>query len=722
MVTAQRREQNMQSIPIAVSALSADQIETAQIQNIGDLGSRIPNLNITQQNGSTNHPLITLRGVSMTIDDPQVDSAVSLYIDGVYLARAAGSMFDLADIERIEVLRGPQGTVFGRNTTGGAVNFITRGPRGEFGFEQTLRAGNYGQFHSKTRFDTPEWNGLSASLTYVKTEYDGDVDNLTPGVRINVSQATMGLIPDTVSVDKFGAEDVDGILGALRYENDRLTVDYRFDYTGFRGSQRPNQVVGYNPGPFGDFARSIIEAQPALGGTSTVSTRALDGVALPLLGEDFQHNRGHSISALYEINDHWKIKNIASYRSFEKTTGGNSFDGNALIDPFGGTGDYFTLLTSYITYRQHQATEELQLLASYPRVDALAGFFGFRENGFAYTGLVPFQTYLNDAVPALDPAGLVNWGRAINKSRAVYAQGIFHVTDRVDLTVGGRNTWDDRQEIDYRPDPTGVSSQVDFTHFDWDIALQYKFTDAVMGYGKTSTGYLSGGTLGGQPFKPEEVQAYELGFKADLFDRRVRLNVAAFRSEFEDKQVMFFDGFVFLVNSGEALINGIEAELSAVPVDGLTLSASVGYQDIEYEDLLVPVSGGGFRDISDIATTPGVPDTTLSLGFDYEFPRVALGKPVIGVDSTWRSDFKTYLTPTGDPVVDDTMTTKAHWLLNARAGLVDIGAGGGTLEVALWGKNLTDERQPGFIADVGTVVGGIYMQPRTYGIDFRYRF
>ena len=379
-----------------------------------------------------------------------------------------------------------------------------------------------------------------------------------------------------------------------------------------------------------------------------MSPDRIDGIHAPLLGEDTQTNQGHSLQITYGFNDQWTLKNIASYRELEKTTGGNPFDGNTLIDPFGGTGEYFTLLSSYITYRQHQASEELQLIGSFDRLDALFGVFAFKEGGFAYTALFPFGTYVNDAVQALNPAGLVDWGRANNESLALYAHGTFHATDRLDIIAGGRQTWDDREEIDYRPDPDGVKHKVDFDDFNWDVALQFDFTDTLMAYAKRSTGYLSGGTLGGLPFQPEEVTAEEIGLKTELFDRRVRFNVAAFNSDFDNKQLLYFDGLVHLINSGEARIRGVEAELEAVPVQGLTATLSVGHQDIEYEGLRIPVAGGGMTDISDIAHTPGVPDITLALGLSLSSSRRVLARRRIGIDASWRSDYRTFLTPTGD--------------------------------------------------------------------------
>ena len=194
VVTAQRQSQNLQRVPVSVTALGGETIERLKIANITSLNTLVPNLNVSVQPAGSTVPTLTIRGVTGGQASPGADNGISLYVDGVYTGAGYGAISDLADIERIEVLRGPQGTLYGRNSTGGAINFITRGPSGQFGLRQEFSVGNRGRFRAKTRLDLPEWNGFSAVISYLHDEHRGWARNLGVGTRWDFTDITDGKI------------------------------------------------------------------------------------------------------------------------------------------------------------------------------------------------------------------------------------------------------------------------------------------------------------------------------------------------------------------------------------------------------------------------------------------------------------------------------------------------------------------------------------------------
>jgi iron complex outermembrane receptor protein len=244
VVTAQKRAQNLQIVPVAVTAISATELEQQRIVDVNGPSGLAPNLSSYPQTNGAAVPVITIRGLSTGTGGTAVDTPIAIYVDGVYIGRANGSDFDLADIERVEVLRGPQGTLYGRNATGGAINIITKAPTGQFGITQTLSFGNYAEFRSKTRVDLPDWNGLSAEITYMHDQSDGWVKNTQPGIAADYSGLTLGHVGTIVGERTLGLRDVDAVHAALRYTGiDNLTLDYKIDYTDQRDTQAATQLV-----------------------------------------------------------------------------------------------------------------------------------------------------------------------------------------------------------------------------------------------------------------------------------------------------------------------------------------------------------------------------------------------------------------------------------------------------------------------------------------------
>lgn len=731
VVTAQKREQNLQRVPIAVSALDTDALENQRISSVAGLGSIVPNFQVVRQPSNAALPAFSLRGVLGGETVSQIDNGVSIYIDGVYLGRSSGSLFDVAEIERIEVLRGPQGTLFGRNTTGGAVNVITRKPTGEFGVRQDLTYGSYDEFRTRTRLDLPEMGGFRASLTYSHREVDGYVKNLAAGTERIYGPGTDGKIGTSRAAKTLGAENVDSVFVAVNYDDGgRFTADYKFDYTDFRGSQLGMQALGFRgpndlPGsnPMGALIETIFALQPGLGGTNILAPKPLSALYEPQRATDKLRAQGHSLTLAYEASDSITLKNIAGFRRLEILSNGNSFDGNRLIDPFGGTGNDFTVLNAISHRKQRQFSDEFQVLGNHEGFNWVAGAFYFEEHSRDFNSVQFFKTFPRQGEPVpITAADQYIDARIKNSAYALFAQGSLELTDQFTVTAGARQTWDKRQEINYLAPPAD-KAKASFDRMTWQLVGEYQATPAVMVYAKAGTGYLSGGIYNGEPFEAEKLLSYEAGVKSQLWDNRVRLNVAAFSANYDDLQVAIFRSVMNYENAGKARIKGVEAELTVAPAEGLQIGANLGLLDFDFKKFLSTAATGQLEDIADIAVRAQTPSVTFSANVLYETQPMANGAYLAFLlDAAYRGDTRFPIIPFADPELSKAATSQAHWIVNGRVSLVDLPLGDNTLKLSLWGQNLFNKRVVQFSADISGFVAGSFNKPRTVGIDASFNF
>jgi iron complex outermembrane receptor protein len=712
VVTAQKRQQNLQVVPVAVTALSNAALTQARVMDVNDLSGLAPNMTSFPSPNGSSVPTITIRGLSSGTGGTAVDTPIALYVDGVYLGRANGSNFDLADIDRVEILRGPQGTLYGRNATGGAINIITVEPKGEFGIKQSLSFGNFAEFRSKTRVDLPEWNGLSAEITYLHDEHDGWVRNLQPGIVTDYSGVSLGHVGQQVGQPTLGARDVNAFHAALRYRGiDDLTLDYKVDYTDQYASQAATQLLAVNP-PLLDVYTSLPGHAPIssiFAGYGIVGFQAKDAVANPLMGEEHNWVFGHSLTAAYDATDWLNFKNIVAFREFHDTWVDElSGDNGPMIG-----GRPFTFLTSVQSQAQHQLSEEFQAFAKTDRVDLIGGVFYFHEvspwyDANMFASVVPSFVPANFTIPGIS--------MSTNDSVSVYGHATVHVTDQLDITGGARSSWDDRETDDLSETIAGISAanhQVSFHHNDWLVDLTWRPTQDVMAYFKASTGYLSGGVFAGIPFAPETITSYELGSKADLLDKRLRLNGALFHANLENlQQQQYFNGVLQFRNIGSSTIDGAELEVDAIPVPNLLLSGSWGFTNYHYDVFMV----NGVN-VARLTAVQAVPKTTLHLSAEYDFPEIAWGAvPSFRVDAIFRSD-EHFPAVTGVPTLDTALVSPGYWDLGMRASLGEIAIGPATGTISLWGRNLLDERVPSFTLNLGTNLVGQFIQGTTFGAD-----
>lgn len=782
IVTAQRREESLQKVPVAVTAIGAEQLDQLRVTNIRNLAGIAPSLQINTQ-GLQSNPTIIIRGVASGTSNNAVDPKVGIYLDGVYIGRTVGSIFDLSDIQRVEVLRGPQGTLFGRNATSGAISLVTAAPSGEFGVRGSVSYGNYDAKRAKISVDLPALGPLSVKLSYLHDEIEGDYRNLLGGQTIDLRQRDPSFGVQRIA-DRLGGRNVDGVGVAARLDLGDLTADYRFDYTDARATGRAMQSFGVIPDASGQLLSPIIAFQPLFGGTTNISTDRLTTVANATSTEHVV-TQGHSLTLTYPVSDAITLKSISAFRKFRQdpnvydlaATGGLRFTtaqlqallaGNVagILDPANAPGpndSIFSLLTSRST-RQKQFSQEFQLQLTSDAFDLTAGLFYFHENTPATDILGIFQPVANgvvvdtstvgvipglpvgplpfdingdgvvdaaDSNPSLDSifgSGITRT-RAINDSYAAYGQLTYHLTDTIDLTGGLRYTIDKRENRIFavsggQGGQLGVGDyKVDYKKATWAAIVTWRPTDRVTAYGKVSTGYVAGGILSGIPYKPETLTAYELGLKAQSWGNRLRTNIALFYSDYKDLQTQnFINGRQFFNNAGKASIKGFEIEADLVPVRGLTLSGNLSYTDFDYKSFIL-----NGAEVADIARTVFTSKWQGRASAQYDSPDMAMGGHISArVDARYRSRAPLVSTPFFDLAgnvadLERYAFTRSYWLVDGRIGWMDMPLGRAKASLSLFGQNLFNQQYNPFGSPVLQLVTS-YERGRTYGVELGVSF
>ena len=715
VVTAQKREESLQKVPVSVTALGRDQVESLKIQSFNDLNGLAPNVTAVSSVSGSN-PTVTIRGITGGNVEPGRDNGVALYLDGVYISRTTGAQFDIADIERIEVLRGPQGTLYGRNSTGGAINYITSPPKGEFYARQELSAGNLGNFRTKTRIDLPKMGAFSISGTFLHEERDGWVRNTEPRRVWNFSGLPGGhLKGDRRSVGRLGDRNTEAGLLAIRFapESIPLVVDYKYDRTNAEYSNLAQQVL------FDIALTTFPRSVPA-------TTTRLNAVPMGFTTREKLKVFGHNLTATYDISEKVQIKSITGYRGFKDTYSNDVIGGGFENLSFGPGFSYFEPLGIVSYERDRSFSQELQISYRSTFVDAIGGVYYFKQNTRTVNPLFAFQFLNPPNLPA--PLNTTDADND-NKSVAGFGQATFHLTEQLDVTGGLRYTKDTRESS--APLTPGVPDfRAKFTHTDWTVNATYRPTQAINLYAKAGTGYLTGGIFNQLAFKPEKLLQFEVGAKTDWLNRRLRVNVAAFHSKYDDLQASANNPnppFLFQTfNVGKAEIQGFELEILALPIDELTLSANWGYNEFKYKEFVLP----GLGDVADVANSRMYrPKQNLSLSADYRFPEFSNGmKPSVSVNARWRSDMSLYLLPAAFQVgsaglaIDEFTNENSSWRVDARASLADIPVGGSKAKLSAWVRNAFDDRTIANATSVGGLITGQFPEPRTYGLDFSVEF
>lgn len=765
VVTAQRREQNLQDVPVAVTALTGDAIQANRIQDVTDLSSIAPNLSVRVGAGGSKLPQYTLRGIYTFGSAIGADKGVSLYVDGVYIQTAAGSILEFADIERIEVLRGPQGTLFGRNATGGAISITTREPTGEFGFRQEFTYGNYDHIRSKTRVDLPRFGPFAITASYLHSERDGDTRNLGAGTQFDYGPATGGRLGVITSPQTLGDENNEGIFVAVdadfhpdldvSYKYDRAEAEYIPGATGLSYLADPS-VLGFGgtPPTLAPFSFYNSATNPM----TPISRTRPDAVNNWLTVGGKNKSEGHNLTVEWAASDVLTFKNILAHRTAELENNYFQLDGLGGLNlpaALGGFPFVFVINNSY--NKDSQWSNEFQVNVATDWFNITGGLLWFNNKQEAGGQDDLFNVLSGSPIIGQNTSAFLtpftipqntgyNSSSVEVTSKALYAQGEFFITDTLSAVGGLRFTKDRKVGRESIPGSVSSPSQGAFVPIDYTddqvtylLGLNYQPTPELLAYAKYSTGYISGGQLATITFDPETAESWEAGIKADLFDRRLRANLAVFYVDYGSIQAATLGtltGVPSAAQFGQAIVpyadsvaKGFELETTFVPLEGLTLSANVGYTDFKFKDetIFAPLQIG--------AGAPGVqeffrPEWVGNFSAQYEVFDVLGGTLSLRSDLNYKSEtlLSNDITPGSgptamvDPLYEAGVTGQEQFILNGRIALKDLPIGPVYGEIGLWGKNLLDDDSIIQATGLGFAVAVQYQQARTYGIDVAIEF
>jgi iron complex outermembrane recepter protein len=714
VVTAQRREERLQEVPIAVTAFSRDQVEARGIQRIDDLNSLSPGLQISRSPANTTISQITIRGSSQINPAIYWDPAVGLYLNGVYIGKSQGSIFDVVDLAGVEVLRGPQGTLYGRNTIGGTINLVTREPGGQFSGSTAVEFGNFSGRVGRVSLDLPRIGDI-ASITlaargerrdgWVDTSETSPVDELnnrrTEGAHI---AALFDLAPGIEALYRFDASDTDQTNNYLQlYRSDNPLLQ------GFVSQQR--------------------------------QTRA------DIDSESFERARvqGHALTLSWRPDERITLKSISGYR---KVRWEDSLD----LD---GSPETIAFTQRFTDYEQR--SQDFNLSGALGTLRYVGGVYYFEDEGYTdnpqqfYSGTLNFDSRYGTRTQA--------W--------AGYGQFDWQPLDAWTLTAGYRYTREDKalqRVLGFSPVSGGpfiyyVSEGFETPERKFSAgtplaALAWAPSDRLNLYLRYAEGFKSGGYNGEYSnlqdlpddgidgtlndnqqqtlisFDPERQRSLELGAKASFLDGRASANIALFRNRLEDLQASIFTGggaaATVVRNAGEGTVQGVELETAWRPFGATTLRLNYAFLDAKYDEFI----DEGENQAGNRAFVHA-PEHSVNVVLDSVLFETRYGLLRAVVDYAWTDAFFTYpyqLANEGDPGYDsqkqaaDNSRVEAYGLLNARLAWIGIPLGGtATLELALWGRNLLDEDAANNFIDFGpglfqNLTVANFVEPRFYGL------
>jgi len=730
IVTAQKREQSLQEVPISVTAIGEQAIQEGRITGVQEVALETPNFTMTQFN--IGEPQYYIRGIGNSLDSAGSDPAVATFIDEVYVGRSAGTAMDLYDLDRVEVLRGPQGTLFGKNVVGGALNIITKKPSEEFEAKFGATVGNYSQTVLRGFVNGEIQENLYGKLSFSRRQRDGYVDNVIDGKEYH-------------DEDNFSAR------GQLLFTlTDATEVLVGFDWASddqAGNCRNVNNLDKNDPLGLAVFYPPVI-ADTTGGDVRKCASEAAAFQERDMLGtllrvdHDFANATLTSITAYRETDYSW-LEDLAGM-------------------PLGATP--FNL-TDTVEEDADQISQELRLSsAGGETIDWLVGGFYMTED------VNRKERYIGSFHAPLADQGfvLLNGDVSFNQvnettSTAVFGKIDWNISDRLTWSIGGRYARDEKeieQAVENFEDPafdsailsallgvpvelvvlgipvngptelitfvnTGdpsvlntpynITADKSWSEFVPSTNVSYQFSDDGFVYFTAARGYKSGAFVSqtatpqaaATPLDPEIATNYEVGLKSEFMNNRLRVNAAVFRMDYEDLQVFRLDGSLLIAANAEATSQGLELDATALLTDNWVLNVNYGYLDAEYDQF---ISGG--EDFTG-NKLPRAPENSYSITSNYTFNLAGGSSVDFNLNYAWQDDFF------HDPSNANGSDEDAYGLL--RAGFTWTSASG-AWDVTAWGKNLTDEeyRTHTIISNIAGTVD-LWGMPRTYGLTVNYR-
>ena len=724
-VTARKREESMQDVGISVSALGKTEIQRQFSRDIQDLANIAPNLIIDDTGqGPGGTAAIFIRGVGMADLEKNFDPAVGVSVDGVFIGSTAGSLMRSIDLARVEVLRGPQGTLFGRNTVGGLINLERTRPTGELGGRFRAGVENYDTYY------------LDGILNFAAT------DNLAVKLTASLRNQSEGYYDNVTRRGDQGRNDYTNLGANLLWNpTDTLELEYTYnreeleqDTPPLVNATRPDQAFcifyGYCSASLDTTITGDRLAAAGGGGTPPTPPAFETNVSLRSqvdnqFMEAFFDSETHIVEARWDISDALRLDYI--FGSWES-------DEDSLQD-WDGTPDLL-----YHTQRPgewEQQSHELRF--TWDDGGALTGvaglFYWDSEYESRMRSYIGFLDLINGAPN--DPlfssliADIPQTTNQTTESIAAFFEADWRFTDNWTLTLGGRYTEDEKESRQFGEVNTLSQGRTEHPSEKWDeftprLGLKYRYNDDVMLFATYSVGFRAGGFNGRvasleeaiQPYEPETVENFELGVKSELFDRRVRLNGTLFYMDYQDKQEELqlpsnqtdTGQKTVVINPSSATIWGVELDMQAALTQNLSLRANLGYLNSEYDDFIYTDPEGSVVDLSSLEFRRA-PNFTGTIDATYEWD-VAGGSA--WVRGSYRYIGEHFTTATNNPETE-----------NDAQGLVDasVNYAVGDLQFSLFGRNLTDEDT----YTHGYEVAGLWSyaatrRPRTYGLEVVYNF
>ncbi len=718
IVTATLREKNVQDIPVSVSVLGADLIEKQDIHGADSIANNVPGLHYA--NFSPGQTLFAIRGVGSFDDGAGLDNSVALFLDGVYIGRGAGVNFDMFDLERIEVLKGPQGALFGRNTIGGAISVVTAKPSDELGGKVSVTGGNEGIFRAQALVSGPLSENVSAKLVVSHRENNGFVKNTILNKKVNDENRTS--VRGQVMLR---TESSEWIVSA-DYMEDDTEDNGRFHYVNNGGGTGGLQGLAISLGSGRPNPQTT--AEPLEG----FNKRESSGISLN--GEiEFEKGLLTTITAFRNVQSNWEMPSVGVPLGGLDLEAGRF--GVGVIDKIDEDIDTFS--------QELRWTSDLGGSLEY----VVGAYFFTEDTDRPEQFLLRFGTTAGEAVIGNEYTRTQN----DSTSLAAYGQAQWDFADQWTLLFGGRYSYDDKEytatgvncglpEIDDPGNPFNgfapcegiardgvgslgivaeafeVSANVDFDDFSPMVSIQYRPQDDIMLFATIATGFKSGGFAGSQgiesaatnPVRPESAVNYELGFKSTLADGSVRFNATGFFLDYKDLQIVRFGpvpgsafGSFLTTNIGSADIFGLEVELNWAVTDQFSMSGSYAFLDTEANDL--SFNGSDFSGL-DLRQAP---KNSYIIYADYDMPLGNRGD--LNFNASLSHTDKSH----NDFATADQTISEEKTLLD---GKITWATQNGNFNFSLWGKNLTDEDYVAHSYFIGPGTIGIWGAPRTYGI------